>query len=761
MMNSKVNFDKKSKEVGMVFSEAMEKAESISKNENDHAALDRVADISCTSSNVSKVKKCLNDIMGNSTRNKFDRILENYKILLDIVFNGTEEMFYYAGLTVVEAANVRDPRDGRGERDHFYRRFAMIYEKDKHVAAVLLNHMIKTHGSFLDLKKMWDVNSWYVDLTLAEDFQSLIAVCVANSIHKDIIAFREWEKLKASMDPSEEGISSEEKDKRNVLHNCPPECSLATKWIPKIHGTCRNDEQARYSKIRNKLEYRVAIELGKLGIVPSVDFTIEKGLHKVVNKMMASTRKIVSLLNNHIRTTEVFLCSNSLEKIDPKFVPAGANHLYKLKFLNLKSDRRTERSKDQSARDMRERFLEAAQKSVDTGKGLKGSNVGALKLFKNYYDESHDGSFGFSIPEMTPEELLFNEGMFANLITELKDSIENTKKKVLDGEIDQEDSFTFGRSITMVDTSGSMSGTPIVAAMALGIVCSMLQLGGFKNKILTFSGEPRMITLPEGREGKVLFDKVSKVQELTQNQYWGSNTNFKKALMLILKTAVTHNVPQDEMPQNLFVFSDMQIDAAAYFPKSRISREDGENVTARAMETMLDGIKIDYQEHGYEPPRIVFWNLRASDTSPCSAFCKGASCMSGHSDKMLKAFFDGTITAGKEINPWETTEEILMSPKFESLRKDAILAVGRDKDSDSFINWPWGVGDSGGNLISSKSTECSDVQDGDQKLPPEPFVVKQDENGVWNASIVRMDSVEDLGEMNKPLMPPVPPTEES
>ena len=135
--------------------------------------------------------------------------------------------------------------------------------------------------------------------------------------------------------------------------------------------------------------------------------------------------------------------------------------------------------------------------------------------------------------------------------------------------------------------------------------------------------------------------------------------------------------------------------------------------------------------------------------------------MSGHSDKMLKAFFDGTITAGKEINPWETTEEILMSPKFESLRKDAILAVGRDKDSDSFINWPWGVGDSGGNLISSKSTECSDVQDGDQKLPPEPFVVKQDENGVWNASIVRMDSVEDLGEMNKPLMPPVPPTEES
>ena len=251
---SKVNFDKKSKEVGMVFSEAMEKAESISKNENNHAALDRVADISCTSSNVSKVKKCLNDIMGNSTRKHFDKILDNYKILLDIVFNGTEEMFYYAGLTVVEAANVRDPRDGRGERDHFYRRFAMIYEKDKHVAAVLLNHMIKTHGSFLDLKKMWNVNSWYVDLTLAEDFQSLIAVCVANSIHKDIIAFREWEKLKSSMDPSEEGISNEEKDKRNVLHNCPPECSLATKWIPKIHGTCRNDEQARYSKIKNKLE---------------------------------------------------------------------------------------------------------------------------------------------------------------------------------------------------------------------------------------------------------------------------------------------------------------------------------------------------------------------------------------------------------------------------------------------------------------------------------------------------------------------------
>lgn len=756
---SKVSFNKESevKEVGMVFSEAMEKVESISTNENNHAALDRVADISCTSSDVSKVKKCLNDIVGNSTRGSFDLILDNYKILLDTVFNGSEEMFYYASLAIVEAANVRDPREGRGERDHFYSRFAMIYEKDKHVAAVLLNHIIKTHGSFLDLKKMWDVNFWQVNLTLAEDYQSLIAVCVANSIHKDIIAFREWEKLKASMDPSEEGISSEEKDKRNVLHKCPPECSLATKWIPKIHGTCRNDEQAKYSKIKNKLEYRVAIELGKLGLVPSIDFTNEKSLHKAVNKMMASTRKIVSLLNMHIKTTEVFLCSNSLEKIDPKFVPAGANHLYKLKFLNLKSDRRTERSEDQSARDLRERFLEAAQKSVDTGKGLKGSNVGALKLFQNYYYDSCFDKFSFSIPEMPPEELLFNEGMFANLITELKDSIENTKKKVLDGEIDQEDSFTFGRSITMVDTSGSMSGTPIVAAMALGIVCSMLQLGGFKNKILTFSAEPRMITLPEGREGKVLFDKVRKIQELTQNQYWGGNTDFKKALLLILETAVSHKVPQDEMPQNLFVFSDMQIDEASYFPKRRITREDGENYIARAMETMLDGIKIDYQEHGYEPPRIVFWNLRATNTSPCGAFCKGASCMSGYSDKMLKAFFDGTITAGKEVNPWETTEEILMSPKFENLRKDAILAVGRDKDSDNFINWPWGVGDSRGNLISSKSTESSDLQDDGEKLPPEPFVVKQDEDGNWNAKIVRMDSVEQLAEMNKSVMPPVPP----
>ena len=50
---------------------------------------------------------------------------------------------------------------------------------------------------------------------------------------------------------------------------------------------------------------------------------------------------------------------------------------------------------------------------------------------------------------------------------------------------------------------------------------------------------------------------VQKIKEAP----WGSNTNFRKALKLILDTALENNIPPKDMENmSLIIFTDMQID---------------------------------------------------------------------------------------------------------------------------------------------------------------------------------------------------------
>ena len=72
------------------------------------------------------------------------------------------------------------------------------------------------------------------------------------------------------------------------------------------------------------------------------------------------------------------------------------------------------------------------------------------------------------------------------------------------------------------------------------------------------------------------------------------STDFERAFRLILDTATSFNVPQKDMPTMLLVLSDMQF-----------------NQSLRGNDLPhLDLIREDYEEAGYQMPKIVFWNLR-------------------------------------------------------------------------------------------------------------------------------------------------------
>ena len=90
-------------------------------------------------------------------------------------------------------------------------------------------------------------------------------------------------------------------------------------------------------------------------------------------------------------------------------------------------------------------------------------------------------------------------------------------------------------------------------AIALGLIVSELTDEPFKNKLITFSAEPRLHTV----EGATLKERVANVSLMD----WGGNTDLLAVFKLLLENAKANLGAQ--MIEKLFVFSDMQFGEAA------------------------------------------------------------------------------------------------------------------------------------------------------------------------------------------------------
>ena len=179
-----------------------------------------------------------------------------------------------------------------------------------------------------------------------------------------------------------------------------------------------------------------------------------------------------------------------------------------------------------------------------------------------------------------------------------------------------EDFVTEGENILpMIDTSGSMNGLPIKVAISLGLYLAERNKEGFEDTFLTFSERPELLKVSKG----YLKDKFTKILQAN----WGMNTNFEKAYSLILDTAISFNVSQEDMPSMLLVLSDMQFDAS----------QRGRN------RPHFDLIKKEFKQAGYEMPKLVFWNLRDSicSGSPAQSDSNGVAMVSGFSPSIMES----------------------------------------------------------------------------------------------------------------------------
>ncbi|QIG65818.1 putative Ro sixty-related protein [Ochrobactrum phage vB_OspM_OC] len=191
--------------------------------------------------------------------------------------------------------------------------------------------------------------------------------------------------------------------------------------------------------------------------------------------------------------------------------------------------------------------------------------------------------------------------------------------------------------LPMCDVSGSMSGVPMEVSVALGLYCSERNKSAFKDYVLTFSGNPRLIKVA----GNTILDRKHFVHGMDRD--WAMNTDIDKAFKLVLDHAVQNAVPQSDLPNKLIIFSDMQFDRC---------------VSGGTDATMYQRWTKKFNDAGYEMPGIIFWNLRASVGSPVEFDTNGTALVSGFSPSILKNLLGG------EIDPIKVITKTLMDDRY-------------------------------------------------------------------------------------------------
>ena len=225
-----------------------------------------------------------------------------------------------------------------------------------------------------------------------------------------------------------------------------------------------------------------------------------------------------------------------------------------------------------------------------------------------------------------------------------------------------------------MDVSGSMSGTPMEVAIALGILVSEITSPSYANRCLTFSARPEWVEIDPSMS---LEEKVHQVQSAP----WGMNTDFEQACEHILKVAVEAKLQPEDIP-DLIVFSDMQFDEAR-------DQNGWETHQERILpwETHQERIVRRFKEEGlkvcgkaWPSPHIIYWNLRGNTGGfPAQADTENVTMLSGYSPSLMKLLLDGDSLGEEETWIDENGDEVVMQTK-----KDPYSTVRKALDSEDY-----------------------------------------------------------------------------
>jgi Mg-chelatase subunit ChlD len=270
--------------------------------------------------------------------------------------------------------------------------------------------------------------------------------------------------------------------------------------------------------------------------------------------------------------------------------------------------------------------------------------------------------------------------------TDEDDSEAQEERDILDSQWRDNSSMNgaLGNFIAMCDTSGSMEGDPINAAVALA--CRVVEKSALGKRVMTFSATPEWIDL----------DHCSTFTEMVSAIFHsdcsvGTNTDFYKALDMILTVIEKNKIPQAECENMvLAIFSDMQIDAnlammnghQAIFGEYEL--EETDLFAARSnWSTMFETIKQKYRDVGMRlygapigVPHILFWNLRKTSGFPTLSTEKNTSMMSGYDAGVLNLFCNQGMDALRKLTGSKILDQILATGRYDIMEDSMRTHLG-------------------------------------------------------------------------------------
>ncbi len=523
------------------------------------------------------------------------RLIELMKLVLDDAkINNDPEMVADVFLM---AFQTRHCRGGKGERDLFYKmmmELVMVYPQ----TVERLMYLVPHYGSFKD---------WFQFVSIATDekldeSKKRAMLPVVNTIMD--LATDQLLKDKSSLDELEEwGVSLPTTTKVSSF-------SLLAKWAPREKKRFHNQVRV----LANKL------------------FPASKAPKK-------EYRQLISRLNKAINCTEVLMSADKWNEIDFFKVPSICLLKHRKAFLNEKINDAPSSTEEETGNRHPHN-----ERRVECRKRLRGAmSQGKSRKLKGRQLYPHEVVSKFMRGQnlsTLEKELLSCQ--WADIRTNVVTAMDEVHAKNISDQTwengEPSTCVDLGKIVPIVDVSGSMHGTPIQVAVALGILVSELANPAFANRCLTFSEQPSWVCLDDCES---LEEKVTKLE----NAPWGMNTDFEKATELVLQAAINAKLDPDEIP-DLIVFSDMQFDQA------RNSRGDGLSHHTHHHQIVRRFKDAGLQVCGkaWPAPHIIYWNLRgATNGFPAQGDTPNVTMLSGFSPSLLKLLLNGLPL--KEIAP--------------------------------------------------------------------------------------------------------------
>jgi len=364
-------------------------------------------------------------------------------------------------------------------------------------------------------------------------------------------------------------------------------CSLLAKWLPSVNTSSRESRKTA------------------------------KKLCRLLGMREEKYRKTLSKLRAHIDIVETRLCLRDYS-FDYEQIPSGA--LFKYRKALYEND--GERYSDYltAVREGRAQMhtgtlypyqivREAMRVALPPCADIRGVSEEDLAAFKEEYGVSR-------------------EEMIRSL-----DTMWNALPDYCDGR----------NAIAVIDGSGSMHRDygagllPITVALSLGIYFAEHNRGRFANRFITFSETPRIVKI----KGEDIVERVRYCSSFDEV----ANTDLFAVYRLILKAAVKNDIPQEELPEMIYIISDMEFDEATF------GSPDDATVHERAKQL--------YEEHGYRLPQVVYWNVCArNEQVPVTMNESGTALVSGASPILFRQMM------GMDLDPFRMMERIIGSERY-------------------------------------------------------------------------------------------------